>query len=125
MVKAVNVRGIIPATVLPMTEGGKMDSTSMKSYYDWLIEQGVCEVAVNADTGEGPHLYPEEKLAVLEKVVEIVDGRGSVIAGLTATFTQQAIEQAKEAEAVGADGLLMFPIPAFRGKTQEKEQIYA
>ncbi len=125
MVKAVNVRGIIPATVLPMTEGGKMDSTSMKSYYDWLIEQGVCAVAVNADTGEGPHLYPEEKLAVLEKVVEIVDGRVSVIAGLTATFTQQAIEQAKEAEAVGADGLLMFPIPAFRGKPQDKEQIYA
>ncbi len=125
MVKAVNVRGIIPATVLPMTEDCKMDPTSMKTYYDWLIDQGVCAVAVNVDTGEGPHLYPEEKRAVLEKVVEIVDGRVSVIAGLTAMFTQQAIEQAKEAEAVGADGLLMFPIPAFRGKPQDREQIYA
>ena len=125
MVKPVNVRGIIPATVLPMTDDCKMDPASMKSYYDWLIDQGVCAVAVNADTGEGPHLYPEEKRRVLEKVVEIVDGRVSVIAGLTAMFTEAAIEQAREAEAVGADGLLMFPIPAFRGKPQDKKQIYA
>ncbi len=125
MVKTVSVRGIIPATVLPMTEECKMDTTSMKSYYDWLIEQGVCAVAVNADTGEGPHLYPEEKREVLEKVVEIVNGRVSVIAGLTAMFTDQAIQQAKEAEAIGADGLLMFPIPAFRGRPQSTEQIYA
>ncbi|MFQ5691836.1 MAG: dihydrodipicolinate synthase family protein [Nitrospinota bacterium] len=119
MVKPVSIRGIIPATVLPMTEDCKMDPTSMKSYYDWLIDQGVCAVAVNVDTGEGPHLYPEEKRQVLEKVVEIVDGRVSVIAGLTAAFTDQAIRQAKEAEAVGADGLLMFPIPAVRGKPQD------
>ncbi|MFQ5914948.1 MAG: dihydrodipicolinate synthase family protein [Nitrospinota bacterium] len=125
MVKAVNVRGIIPATVLPMTDEGEMDPASLKSYYDWLIDQGVCAVAVNADTGEGPHLYPEEKRQVLEKVVEVVGGRVSVIAGLTAMFTDQAVQQAKEAEAIGADGLLMFPIPAFRGKPQDAEQIYA
>lgn len=125
MVKPVNVRGIIPATVLPMTKDYRMDPASMKSYYEWLIDQGVCAVAVNADTGEGPHLYPEEKRRVLEKVVEIVSGRVSVIAGLTAAFTDQAVRQAKEAEAIGADGLLMFPIPAFRGKPQDAGQVYA
>lgn len=125
MVKPVNVRGIIPATVLPMTQDYRMDPASMKSYYEWLIDQGVCAVAVNADTGEGPHLYPEEKRRVLEKVVEIVGGRVSVIAGLTAAFTDQAVRQAKEAEAIGADGLLMFPIPAFRGKPQDAGQVYA
>ena len=67
MVKPVNVHGIIPATVLPMTEDCKMDPASMKSYYDWLIDQGVCAVAVNVDTGEGSHLYPAEKRRVLEK----------------------------------------------------------
>lgn len=125
MVKPVNVRGIIPATVLPMTKDYRMDPASMKCYYEWLIDQGVCAVAVNADTGEGPHLYPEEKRRVLEKVVEIVSGRVSVIAGLTAAFTDQAVRQAKEAEAIGADGLLMFPIPAFRGKPQDAGQVYA
>ncbi|MBI2881599.1 MAG: dihydrodipicolinate synthase family protein [Candidatus Tectomicrobia bacterium] len=125
MVKPVNVRGIIPATVLPMTKDYRMDPASMKCYYEWLIDQGVCAVAVNADTGEGPHLYPEEKRRVLEKVVEIVSSRVSVIAGLTAAFTDQAVRQAKEAEAIGADGLLMFPIPAFRGKPQDAGQVYA
>ena len=47
-----------------------------------------------------------------------VDEAGDVpvIAGLSAMFTEQAIEEAKRAEGAGARGLLVFPIPAYQGQ---------
>jgi 4-hydroxy-tetrahydrodipicolinate synthase len=42
-------------------------------------------------------------------------GSVPVVAGLSATFTEQAIEEAKRAEGAGAAGLLVFPIPAYQG----------
>lgn len=125
MAKGIQLKGIIPATVLPMTQEGRMDSGALKGYYDWLIRQGVVAVAVNVDTGEGPHLFPEEKRACLEKVLKVANGRVPVIAGLTASFTEQAVQQAKEAKALGAGALLMFPLPAFRGQPQDPDQVYA
>ena len=46
-----------------------------------------------------------------------VDEAGDVpvIAGLSAQFTEQAVEEAKRAEGAGARGLLVFPIPAYQG----------
>ncbi len=46
-----------------------------------------------------------------------VDEAGDVpvIAGLSAMFTAQAVEEAKRAEGAGARGLLVFPIPAYQG----------
>jgi 4-hydroxy-tetrahydrodipicolinate synthase len=43
-------------------------------------------------------------------------GEVPVIAGLSAMFTEQAVEEAKRAEGAGARGLLVFPIPAYQGQ---------
>ena len=74
-------------------------------------------LAINADTGEGPHLWPDERERVLRVAVDEADKAGNVpvIAGLSAMFTAQAVEEAKRAEGAGARGLLVFPIPAYQG----------
>ena len=57
----INLRGIIPAIVTPMTDEGELDLPALRRYVQWLAEQGPVALAVNVDTGEGPHLTVDEK----------------------------------------------------------------
>ena len=119
-----DLHGIIPATVLPMTEDYKVDEPGLRRYIRWMIEQGVVGVAINVDTGEGPHLSPAERAHVLEITAEEVNGRMPIIAGLIALYTAQAVELARQAQSAGADALLVFPIPAFQGEPLDPEVPY-
>ena len=117
-------RGIIPAIVLPMTEDHRIDEPSLRRYVAWLLEQRPHGLAINVDTGEGPHLWPEERVRVIEIVTDVVRGRVPVVAGLAASFTEQAVKAAREAEAAGADALLVFPIAAWRGRPLPPDLVY-
>jgi 4-hydroxy-tetrahydrodipicolinate synthase len=109
------LRGIVAATVLPMTPSFEIDTPALRDYVGWLLEQGVHGLAVNVDTGEGPHLSPRERVEVLETVAGVVDGRVPVIGGLAPGATKDVVTAARDAKAAGADALLVFPSGAFRG----------
>jgi 4-hydroxy-tetrahydrodipicolinate synthase len=109
-----NLRGIVPACVITLDADGRFDEAAYRRYLQWLLPQGPVALAINADTGEGPHLWPEERERVLRVAVEEA-GPIPIVAGLSATFTAQAVEEAKRAEQAGAAGLLVFPIPAYQG----------
>jgi 4-hydroxy-tetrahydrodipicolinate synthase len=111
---ALNLRGIVPACVTTLDAAGKFDEAAYRRYLQWLLPQGPVALAINADTGEGPHLWPDERERVLRVAVEEA-GDVPVVAGLAASFTAQAVEEAKRAEQAGASGLLVFPIPAYQG----------
>jgi len=109
-----NLRGIIPACITTFDADGQFDEPAYRRYLQWLLAQGPVALAINADTGEGPHLWPDERERVLRAAVAEA-GSVPVIAGLSAMFTAQAVEEAKRAEGAGARGLLVFPIPAYQG----------
>jgi 4-hydroxy-tetrahydrodipicolinate synthase len=109
-----NLHGIIPACVVTFDADGKFDERQYRHYLQWLLPQGPVALAINADTGEGPHLWPDERERVLRVAVDEA-GDVPVIAGLSAMFTAQAIEEGKRARDAGARGLLVFPIPAYQG----------
>jgi len=109
-----NLRGIIPACVTTFDADGKFDEPAYRRYLQWLLPQGPVALAINADTGEGPHMWPDERDRVLRVAVEEA-GDVPIIAGLSAMFTAQAVEEGKRARDAGAQGLLMFPIPAYQG----------
>jgi 4-hydroxy-tetrahydrodipicolinate synthase len=109
-----DLHGIIPACVITFDADGRFDEVAYRHYLQWLLPQGPVALAINADTGEGPHLWPDERGRVLRVAVEEA-GDVPVIAGLSAMFTEQAVEEAKRAEGAGARGLLVFPIPAYQG----------
>jgi 4-hydroxy-tetrahydrodipicolinate synthase len=113
---SLNLRGIIPACIVTFDADGRFDEGAYRRYLQWLLPQGPVALAVNADTGEGPHLWPDERERVLRVAVDEAGAAGvSVVAGLSAQFTAQAVEEAKRAEGAGAAGLLVFPIPAYQG----------
>jgi 4-hydroxy-tetrahydrodipicolinate synthase len=109
-----NLHGIIPACIVTFDEAGNFDEGQYRRYLQWLLPQGPVALAINADTGEGPHLWPHERERVLRAAVEEA-GDVPVIAGLSAMFTAQAVEEGKRARDAGARGLLVFPIPAYQG----------
>ncbi|MEO6579136.1 MAG: dihydrodipicolinate synthase family protein, partial [Candidatus Limnocylindria bacterium] len=109
-----NLGGIVPACIVTLDAAGDFDESAYRRYLQWLLPQGPVALAINADTGEGPHLWPDERDRVLRVAVEEA-GDVPVVAGLSASFTAQAVEEAKRAEAAGAAGLLVFPIPVYQG----------
>lgn len=116
MTNTLDLAGIIPAVCLPMTADEQVDEAALRKYIRWVAGHGIKAVAVNADTGEGPWLYPEERARVIEIWAQELNGKIPIIAGLTASFTHQAIALARQAQNAGADGLLVFPINAYLGR---------
>jgi 4-hydroxy-tetrahydrodipicolinate synthase len=106
-----DLTGLIPATVLPMNAGGTIDEPALRRFVRWISGQGPVALAINADTGEGPHLTHAEKVRVLEVVSE--ETGLPLIAGVAGPFTAQAVQQAEDYRAAGASALLVFPIPAY------------
>ncbi len=108
---ALNLDGLIPATVLPMHGDGSIDEPALRQYIGWVVEQGPVALAINVDTGEGPHLTHDEKVRIIKVVREVTDL--PIVAGLAGPSTDAAVRQAQDFKAAGADALLVFPIPAY------------
>jgi 4-hydroxy-tetrahydrodipicolinate synthase len=103
--------GLIPAIVLPMDADEQIDEPALRSYVSWVAGQGPVALAINVDTGEGPHLTHDEKLRIVRIVREVTDL--PIVAGLAGPSTAAAVRQATDLRAAGADALLVFPIPAY------------
>jgi 4-hydroxy-tetrahydrodipicolinate synthase len=108
---ALDLDGLVPAIVLPMHEDGRPDEPALRRYVAWIRKQGPVALAVNVDTGEGPHLSHQEKVRVLEVVKEETDL--PCIVGVAGPYTAAAVQQARDFKSVGAAALLVFPIPAY------------
>ena len=106
-----NLDGLIPATVLPMHADGSIDEAGLRSYIGWIAHQGPVALAINVDTGEGPHLTHDEKVQVIGIARDVTDL--PIVAGLAGPSTDAAVRQARDFKAAGADALLVFPIPAY------------
>jgi 4-hydroxy-tetrahydrodipicolinate synthase len=106
-----DLNGLIPATVLPMDADGRIDEPALRAYIAWVVAQGPIALAINVDTGEGPHLTHDEKVRVLQIVNDVTDL--PIVAGLAGPSTEAAVRQATDFKAAGADALLVFPIPAY------------
>ncbi len=108
--------GIVAATVLPFDESGRPDIETYQHFIDHLINAGIGGLAINADSGEGMSLFPEERQRVMRAAAEVTGKRVPLIAGIIATFTDQACQLAEEAVHNGADALMVFPNVHLRGQ---------
>jgi len=119
----IDFRGLFPATVLPMTEDAQIDESALRHYMRHVAATTIHGVAINVDTGEAAHLSHEERVRVIEIVVDEIGDRLPVIAGLPAQFTEQAITFGRDYKAAGASALLVFPLPAFQGAPIDAEMV--
>jgi 4-hydroxy-tetrahydrodipicolinate synthase len=83
-----------------------------------LVDTGSTGIVVAGTTGESPTLTDEEKLQLLRVVREAVAGRAAVLAGTGTYDTAHSVHLSREAQRVGADGLLVV-VPYYNRPTQE------
>jgi len=110
-------RGSIPALVTPMRDGA-VDMETFEAFVDWQITEGSHGLVPVGTTGESPTLSHDEHKAVVELCVKVAGGRVPVIAGAGSNNTAEAIDLARHAERVGADGLLVVT-PYYNKPSQE------
>ncbi len=100
-------QGSIPALITPMFEDGRVDYDAFEAFVDWQINQGSHGLVPVGTTGESPTLSHDEHKKVVEVCVKVAAGRVPVMAGAGSNSTVEAVDFAKHAEAVGADGVLV------------------
>jgi 4-hydroxy-tetrahydrodipicolinate synthase len=69
--------------------------------------------------GENNSLTAEEKRVLLKAIVEVVDKRVPVVAGVSELTTPLAATWARDAETIGADGLMLLPAMVYVPKVEE------
>ena len=103
-------RGTFTVTVTPFTDDGrKVHESALRRFVDWQIDNGVHGLIPVASTGEFLSLNDAERLRVAEVVVEQAAGRVPVLIGAGAECTWDAVRYAREAQDIGADGILVIP----------------
>lgn len=95
------------AIVTPMHEDGSVNYAVLGEMIEMQIAGGTDAVIICGTTGESSTLTDDEHKECIRYTIEKVHGRIPVIAGTGSNDTAYAIELSKEAEAMGADGLLL------------------
>lgn len=109
---------LITAMVTPFAEDGSLDLVRTEEFVARLIEGGNDALAVSATTGESPTLSHAEKVDLLKTVIAAASGDVSVIANVGCNCTSETIGLAREAQALGADGI-MCVVPYYNKPPQE------
>src|SRR3954469_11781180 len=113
-------RGSYTVTVTPFTEGGaRVDVDAMQRFLDWQLAVGVPGVIVLGTTGEFLTVTDDERTQVVETAVDHIDGRIPVLVGTMNAHTPNAVRYSREAEELGADGLMILP-PYYYTPTEDE-----
>jgi 4-hydroxy-tetrahydrodipicolinate synthase len=108
--KALDLRGLVPAPVTPLTRDGDVDHAAIKRLGSWLGSfKEVKGLTVLGHAGEGTFFTPDEQMAVIESFVQSTNGRVPVIAGITLEGTKVAAAEANRAVKAGALAGLLYP----------------
>jgi 4-hydroxy-tetrahydrodipicolinate synthase len=113
-------RGSYTVTITPFTEDGSaIDVEAWKGFLDWQLEVGVPGIIVLGTTGEFLTVSAEERRLLVGTAIEHVAGRIPVLVGAMNASTARAVRNAREAEELGADGLMILP-PYYYTPTEDE-----
>jgi 4-hydroxy-tetrahydrodipicolinate synthase len=96
---------VITAMVTPFDRGGALDTEGAAVLANHLVASGSEALVVAGSTGEGSVLTDEERIALFRAVVGAVDV--PVIAATGSNDTAHSMMLTREAESLGAEGVLV------------------
>ncbi len=106
------------AIVTPMNADGSVNYDGLGAIIDEQVENGTDAIIICGTTGESSTLTDEEHIECIRYCVKRVNKRIPVIAGTGSNDTAYAIQLSKEAEAAGADALLV--VTPYYNKTSQR-----
>jgi 4-hydroxy-tetrahydrodipicolinate synthase len=116
--------GVFPYLVSPVDTAGGIKSNVLGKLCDDLIKAGVHGLTPLGSTGEFAYLDAGQRTAVVQATIEAANKRVPVIAGVAATATADAVNQAKAYQRLGADGILAILESYFPLKDAQVESYF-
>jgi 4-hydroxy-tetrahydrodipicolinate synthase len=110
--------GVGTALVTPFRRDGTLDEAAVRRLAKRQIDAGVHFLSPCGTTGEAPTLSSDEKIRIVELVVQEAAGKVPVLAGAGGYDTREVIELMHRMASVGADGFLSVT-PYYNKPTQE------
>jgi len=101
--------GVYPALLTPFTADDQLDLPLFEKNLRAQLDAGVHGFIIGGSLGEASTLEPDEKIQLLNTALAVCDGKVPVLLNIAEQSTKQAIARAREAEAAGADGLMVLP----------------
>ena len=105
-----NAQGVFTICPTPFDDALRVDTESIKSLVDFLLDTGITGLAILGFLGELHKLSNAERQLVTETFIKHTNGRVPVWVGVRAHGITGAIEQAQEAQDAGADAVFAAPL---------------
>jgi 4-hydroxy-tetrahydrodipicolinate synthase len=103
-------RGSYTVAVTPFTADGRAICVdSLKRFLDWQLACKVPGIIMLGTTGEFLTISDDERRLLVETTVKHVAGRMDVLVGTANAYTPNAVRYSREAQELGADGLMIIP----------------
>lgn len=111
-------RGLGIALITPFNEDGSVDYDALHRLVDYHLDNGADFLCILATTGETPCLTIEERKQIKELIVKQVAGRIPILMGCGGNNTAAIIEELKNGDFSGVDGILSV-CPYYNKPSQE------
>ena len=113
-----SLRGSGVAIVTPFKKDGSVDEKALRKLVDFQIDNGTNFIIPCGTTGESATMDADERKQVIRIVVEHTQKRVPVIAGTGTNATATSLKYSRQAQELGADGVLLVG-PYYNKPTQE------
>lgn len=111
-------RGVIPAITTPFRDDLTIDHDTLGRQVRRLLEAGCSGILALGSLGEAATLTLDEKRAVLRTCLRAAEGN-TVLAGISALATADAVALARDAADAGCAGLMLLPPYVYAGDARE------
>lgn len=121
------LRGTGVAIVTPFKNDLSIDFSALGRVVNHVIKGGVNYIVVLGTTGESVTITKDEKKAIISYILEAIDGRVPLVAGIGGNNTQEIINQIRNADLKEVDAILSvapyYNKPSQRGLIQHFKAI--
>lgn len=110
-------KGSLVAMVTPFDSENRVDYAALAKLIEFHVREGSDGLVIAGTTGEAATLSRDEHVTLIERAVELVDGRLPVIAGTGSNSTAQTADLSLAVEGSGIDAYLLV-VPYYNKPTQ-------
>ncbi len=116
--------GTYTVLVTPFTaDGVRVDLAALERLVAFQVNEGIDGLIPLGSTGEFLSVSREERTAIVETVIRAAAGRVPVLVGTGAEDTRDAVALSREAEALGAAGVMVIP-PFYSVPTEDELYVH-
>lgn len=102
--------GLAAFPITPAAPDGEIDADGVRALTRRLVDAGVDSIGLLGSTGAYPFFRPDQRRRAVEAAVAEAAGAVPVMVGIGALRTDDVLRLGHDAEAAGADALLLAPV---------------